>query len=534
MSTEIWLPEDVKRERSQQKACDLMAVDPRRGRGGALAANYSAGLDMADLSDHFAYSNSLSARAALSHDVRRRIRERFRFERTQNSFLAGMVQSAANYAIGKGPRLQMMTEDRVKNREIEQAFSRWSTKIKLAKKLRTCVMAKIEGEAFGVMRSNPVIRMETGISLDFLPLESDQCEYYAWSGGGLLDEDGGGGIKYDMWDNPRLYPVQKAHPGDNKSFSTSVHAEPDWVEREYMCHFYREDRPGQRRGVCEWLSALPLFALYRRMTLAVLGNIENSANMSGVLESDAEFDESGGPSSPFSDADDWFTSFPVVRRMLMTLPAGAKLKPWQAGQPSSQYDTFCRSLLREIARCTGQPYGVAAGDSSEYNYASVRKDDQGWFLNNGVERSEFEEEGVNRIFERWLRIYLSQKTGMAPEDHDLSLYPFNWFWEELEHVDPSKNANAADTKLRNGTTTRGIEYSKQGRDVDDVDERAAQEWGFEGPNKMQEYREWMRANLTTGSAANAQSEDDSEMDARGTGPATSQRTPQGKKEVVDV
>ncbi|MEQ9407748.1 MAG: phage portal protein [Fuerstiella sp.] len=499
---------------------DLRRADPRRGPGGTLAASLTAGLNNADLGDHFAYTNSLSARAALSSDVRRKIRERFRFERTQNSFLAGMVQSAANYAIGTGPRLQMMTDDRQKNREIETAFAWWARKIKLAEKLRTCVMSKIEGESFGVMTANPWVRQQTGISLDFIPLEADQVEYQPWSV--AFEDDGGGGIRYDAWDNPVFYPVQKAHPGDNKSFSASIHTEPDWVEREFMCHFFRVDRPGQRRGVCEWLSALPLFALYRRMTLAVLGNIENSANMSGVLESDAEFDADGNPANPF-DNEDWFLSFPVVRRMLMTLPAGAKLKPWSAAQPSSQYDTFCRSLLREIARCTGQPYGVAAGDSSEYNYASVRKDDQGWHLNNRVERDSFEQEGVDRIFERWLRVFLSQRTGMAPEDHDLSLYPHNWFWEGLEHVDPNKEASAADTRIRNGTSTRGIEYAKQGRDVDDIDERAAAEMGFEGPTALRDYRVWLRDNMSTAKSA-AADDDDAANDERGRGPATSSRT----------
>ncbi len=40
-------------------------------------------------------------------------------------------------------------------------------------------------------------------------------------------------------------------------------------------------------------------------------------------------------------------------------------------------------------------------------------------------------------------------------------------------------------RLTNGTTTRGREYFKQGIDIDDVDERAAEEFGFDS---VQEYR----------------------------------------------
>lgn len=477
---EIWLPDAVRDE--------IQRYDKPVRR--SLFASVTQGLDSPDLGNHFAFANGLSANAAYSTDVRRKIRNRFRHERSQNSFLSGMVQSAANYCIGTGPRLQMMTDDKQVNREIEAAFNRHARIIKLAEKLRTCLMSKIEGEGFAGFTANPYVRQQTGISLDFIPLESDQVEYDAF--GKNWEDTGGGGIEYDVWGNPTMYPVHQDHPGDRHA--RSWNREPEWIEREFMCHFYRVDRPGQKRGICEWLSALPLFALYRRMTLAVLGNIENSANMTGVLESQCEEDADQGAVPPFTE-EDWFENIPVVSRMLMTLPSGAKLRQWMASQPTAQYEAFCQALLREIARCTEQPFGIAAGDSSDYNYASVRKDDQGWQLKNQVERSNIESEGVNRFFERWLRIHLSQKTGMAPEDHDLSLYPYGWFWDGLEHVDPAKEASAGDTRLRNGTTTRGDEYAKKGQDVDEKDTRAASEWGFEGENAVAEYRAWLRDNI---------------------------------------
>ncbi len=251
-----------------------------------------------------------------------------------------------------------------------------------------------------------------------------------------------------------------------------------------MIHLYRKDRPGQRRGVSEWLPAMPLFALYRRMTLATIGNIETSASMSAVLETDSEYDDNGKAQCPW-DQNDWFMSFPIARRMMMSLPAGAKLKQYSSAQPNSQYDTFCRSLIREIARCTGMPYNVAAGDSSSYNYSSGRLDHQSFYLSNRVELTDIECECVERVFERWIRIRASKASGIAPEDIDISLYQHAWVWDGLEHVDPLKEANAADVRLTNGTTTRGREYFKQGIDIDDVDERAAEEFGFDS---VQEYR----------------------------------------------
>ncbi len=146
------------------------------------------------------------------------------------------------------------------------------------------------------------------------------------------------------------------------------------------------------------------------MTLATIGNIETSASMSAVLETDSEYDDNGKAQCPW-DQNDWFMSFPIARRMMMSLPAGAKLKQYSSAQPNSQYDTFCRSLIREIARCTGMPYNVAAGDSSSYNYSSGRLDHQSFYLSNRVELTDIECECVERVFERWIRIRASKASG---------------------------------------------------------------------------------------------------------------------------
>ena len=39
-----------------------------------------------------------------------------------------------------------------------------------------------------------------------------------------------------------------------------------------------------------------------------------------------------------------------------------------------------------------------------------------------------------------------------------------WFWDCREHVDPNKEANAQETRLRNNTTTLADEFAKQGKD----------------------------------------------------------------------
>jgi capsid protein len=57
--------------------------------------------------------------------------------------------------------------------------------------------------------------------------------------------------------------------------------------------------------------------------------------------------------------------------------------------------------------------------------------------------------------------------GVLPE----ALPPFSewnwaWVWDGKEHVDPAKEANAAETRLRTHTTTLAAEYAKAGKQWD--------------------------------------------------------------------
>lgn len=467
----------------------------RSANQGSLSAAYDDALRMPELADHFAGCNALSARAAASSAVRKHIREKVRHERYQNSYLSGMLQTAANYLMGTGPKLQMLMLgpngkiDRKANREIEQDWMRWTKRIRLAEKLRTLVMAKKgDGESFAAMAYNPAVGEDTGIPLDLLTIECDQIEDLRIEA--FNDRHGAGGIVFDEYENPVEYPVLEHHPGDNLWW-INVYEKPQFVDRKFMCHLFRRDRPGQRRGVSEWLPAMPLFALYRRMTLATIGNIETAASLSAVLETEAENDTDGKTLSPWGE-EDWFMSFPIARRMMMTLPTGAKLKQFLSAAPNSEYDSFTKALLREIARCTNMPFNIASGDSSSYNYASGRLDHQSFFLSNKVELTDIEYEVVERLFDRWIRIRAAKASGIAPEDIDVSLYTHQFVWDGLEHVDPQKEASAAQIRLASGTTTRGREYFKQGLDIDDMDERAAEELGFD---TVKEYRQAIAANL---------------------------------------
>jgi hypothetical protein len=128
---------------------------------------------------HWANADQLSANV----DVRRILRSRARYEVANNSYAKGIVATLANYVVGTGPRLQMLTDDPEANRLVEKEFSRWAKAIGLAHKLRTMRVGQCEsGGCFGLLTSNPGVGRASPpasvpVTLDLRLIEADQV---AW------------------------------------------------------------------------------------------------------------------------------------------------------------------------------------------------------------------------------------------------------------------------------------------------------------------------------------------------------------------
>ncbi|MBQ4314604.1 MAG: phage portal protein, partial [Lentisphaeria bacterium] len=142
-----------------------------------------------------------------------------------------------------------------------------------------------------------------------------------------------------------------------------------------------------------------------------------------------------------------------------TMPGGWKMGQLDPKQPCSTYSEFKQQILNEIARCLNMPFNIAAGNSSGYNYASGRLDHQTYHKSIRVERSFIATAILDRIFSVWLREY-----ALSAGKRISGNIEHAWFWDGFEHVDPVKEANATDIRLKNGTTTYAAVFARQGRD----------------------------------------------------------------------
>jgi len=433
-------------------------------------------------------------------------------EKSQNSYLTGILKTLANYIIGTGPRLQMQMvgpdgkPNKELNADIESEFRQWAKHAKLAAMLRTAVSAKVvDGEVFLSVVANSTMRDSTGYGLALQLFESEQVREESMYSPKARD-DGGDGIRYDRFGNPTKYPVLRKHPGETSAYS-EVTSSIQWIPEEYMCHMYNVERPGQKRGVSEILTALPLFAMLRRMTLATVCNVEKSANIQGVLETEAEVDDLGNSLSSISD-EDWMAQLPTGRNTLLTLPNGMHLKEFMSAQPNTEYNDFQKSVIREIARCLCIPYAVAAGDSSDSNYSSGRLDHQSFHAANNVQRCHIECTCLDMILSQFLKVYYAREYGT--DDVDTYNVAHTWRWSAVDDVDPAKTALADDRMLRYGGTSRGAVMAKRGLDVDTEDEKAAYELGYDD---VRSYRQAIARYLHGEEPADTDADGDNQEDS---------------------
>lgn len=445
--------------------------------GRTLRARYDAAATDSDNRRHWANADQLSARAANSPSVRAILRSRSRYEVANNCYAQGIIQTLANDVIGTGPRLQLHTGDNDANTRLEVHWAKWAAATRLAEKLRTLRRARaVDGEGFAVITSNRAL--SGPIKLDLRLVEAEQVTTPGLSTAtGLANAVDG--IRFDDDQNPIEYHILPAHPGDSLAYGVK----PKSVPAEAVIHWFRIDRPGQARGIPDIMAALPLFAYRRRFMLATVAAAEAAANFAGILYTDSPATDQGG-------MDPWIP-MEFERSSFTSIPNEWKVEQLKAEHPGTTFDTFDRACIREICRCISMPLIVATGDSSQSNYASGRLDWQTYYKAISVERSEIECLILDRLVAAWLD-EAALIPGLIPDGlPPTATWSRDWNWDGREHVDPNKEANAQDTRLRNGMTSPQLECGREGRDWEAIDQQNATAYGI----TLEEWRALRLKNL---------------------------------------
>lgn len=413
---------------------------------------------------HWANADHLSARAANDPWTRAQLRARSRYERANDGYFKGLIESLAQDAIGTGPRLQLTIMDRPAEqaRVVERMWAAWCADevVNYADKLRVEREVEVgDGESFALLVTNSQVRHP--VKLDVRLIEADQCTDLAPVFGDPLAVDG---IRFDKFGNPTEYHFLPYHPGDDLFFPVGT---VNVVPAEFVIHTFRVNRPGQKRGVPEVTPALPVGAILRRYRLATLEAAEFAANVAGVMETDQIPDPD--PADPDAEpAVPRYDRVPMERGTLLSLPNGWKASQFEATQPTSSYRDFKGENLDEVGRAVHAPSNVVRGNSREYNFSSGRLDYVGYHRSIRIYRRQKETRSVNRVFRAVVEEARRIPGVLPPNLPPISEWQWTWFWDGFESIDPEKDANAAKVLLELGLTTYAELAAEDGKDWEEI------------------------------------------------------------------
>jgi hypothetical protein len=179
------------------------------------------------------------------------------------------------------------------------------------------------------------------------------------------------------------------HPGDLAASKTLC----DLVPADEVIHWFRSDRPGQRRGIPELAAVLPLLTKLRRYTQAP---------------------------EPIDKTE--------LKQVANMVANGWQLMELQDQFTVPEYAELKREILSEIAHGLNLPYYIVARNSSDCN-ASEQLDHQIYLKNIRIEQNHLATAVLERIFATW--VGLARITPKLSELQAMQSVPHVWVFNKL-------------------------------------------------------------------------------------------------------
>lgn len=461
-------------ERRPVRAADrITELGPARS---LRATSYDAARTTDQNALYWRHAADLSPRAASVPAIRRLLRTRARYECANNCYAAGLIDTFADYIIGTGPRLQVLTDDDAYNSAVESAFAEWAEIVAWGEKLHLCRRTQaIDGESFALLVFNPALRYSR-VPLDVQPFEADLIDDDPTDN--TLRTDNADGVVVDDYGNPIAYRKRRRYPSE---YGQTEPAET--IAARNVLHMFRPRRAGQLRGVSEIAPALLLWPTLRRYTLAALAAAETAARISGVIKSTFDTDD--------PEELDGLDAVDLPENQLMTLPAGWDVSQLKAEQPTTTYGDFKREIVAEAARCLGLPYNLAANDSAKHNFASAKLDYTSFFKTAGIEHRRTARQAATPTFREWYFL-AARIPGYLPTPPAGvgDLPPHAWQFDGVELLDP-REATSQAAAVSHGLVSLASIHAKAGRDTATEQRSAARALGV----TLEEYQALLRQKL---------------------------------------
>jgi lambda family phage portal protein len=291
-------------------------------------------------------------------------------------------------------------------------------------------------------------------------LESDFiCSYKETVQGKTEDGKIIQGVRLDNSGKVVSYFIYESHPGE--SMATTATRE---IEAKNVLHVYRQDRPGQVRGVSWFHSVIRQLADLNEYQQATLINRKVSACFTAFITvNDTDSTLSSADLQAKREAENMLS--PGQIRYL------AQGENVQMAAPAAVqgYDEYCRQTLRAIASGLNVTYEALTSDYSQVNFSSgrmghieFRRNVEMWRWNMLIPQF------CEPAFEHFLE-YCKNVKGIPTEG-----ITAEWICPSWALIDPDKEISATIKQLRNGLISRPKAILELGYDPQQLDQEIAE------------------------------------------------------------
>ncbi|TAN49051.1 MAG: phage portal protein [Methylococcaceae bacterium] len=334
-----------------------------------------------------------------------------------------------------------------------------------------------------------------------------------------------GGIEVNDKGKPQAYWILKSHPGDRYGLLQAgpndyerIPAKTPWG-RPRVIHLHDKERTGQSRGKPIFTAVMRQFHLAGRYADADLDATVANAMVLAFLESTLPAEEAsrlfeeerpfGAPKPGEAIPNAYFQKLrdyrPTLRsNTVVPVPPGASLKFHQPTRPNAQFGAFMTAVYRHAAAGLNMPYELLLKDFSQTNYSSARAallEAWRYFLGRRRWLSDY---WLRPCYKIWMEEAVDKSRIAAPGfyDHQFAYTRASWVFAGRGWVDPGKEIDAVEGRIRVGVTSRSMECAEQGEDFEDVADQRAYEKRY-----LQERGLWEEPQAATSKAPKAYASD---------------------------
>jgi lambda family phage portal protein len=445
-------------QRAQSRAA-LQALDGIRQRyeGGRVTRRTKDWMPQ-DATPEVLISADLSMLRARSRDLVR-----------NNPYASAGLDIAVAYQVGTGIVPQSRTRDATLDAQANALWEAWAPRADGAGRHHVygiqaqAARARAEaGEVLVLLRQMPAAEMRqrnVPVPLAVHVLEADHID--GTLGFRALDDGVVQGVRLDRWGRPLGYRFRVEHPGGELASWQTVE-----IPATNMLHLFRQDRPGQVRGVPDLAPVMTRLRMLDEYEDAALAQAIVQACVAAFVTSPA-----GAGAGPFETAAANADGSPaggargahtrrVAPGMIERLLPGEDvefLTPSGAGP----FAEFARHQLRAVATGLGLTYDLITGDLSQANYSSLRAGRLAF--KRRLEQLQWTLLVPGLCQPIWdAFVTAAQAVGALPPRS--GPWPVEWAPPRFEMVDPLKDTAAIQQQLRLGLITWGQAVAEMGWD----------------------------------------------------------------------